>query len=158
VTDEDERTTPIGLFNFAHSYWRSAVALQGIKVRATSPDQPVSFLYIHALELYLKAFLLVNGVSLQDLRSRKYGHKICCLSEKARTLGFEFDELDTEILSIIACIDIIEFRYIVAGYKTLPTHEALDATCRNFHIQAERGLHAKGIKTRPYPEARLKRD
>ena len=148
MDDEEERTTPIGLFNFAHSYWRSAVALQGIKVRATHPGEPASFLYLHALELYLKVFLLLNGVPLDVLRSRKYGHKICCLSEEAATLGYEFDE---EVRSLLACLDIIEMRYIVTGFKTLPTHETLNKTCESFHAQTERALHAKGIKTRQYP-------
>lgn len=148
MDDEEERTTPIGLFNFAHSYWRSAVALQKTKVHATHPGEPASFLYLHALELYLKTFLRLNGIPLDVLRSRKYGHKICCLSERAATFGFQVDE---EVRSILSCIDIIEMRYIVTGYKTLPTHETLDKTCHSFHTQTEAALHAKGIKTRQYP-------
>jgi len=35
MSDEDARTTAFGLFNFAHSYWRSAAALQTLKVKAT---------------------------------------------------------------------------------------------------------------------------
>jgi hypothetical protein len=146
--DEEERTTSIGLFNYAHSYWRSAVALQGVKVRATHTTEPVSFLYIHALELYLKAFLLLNGIPLDVLRSRKYGHKICCLSDKARTFGFRFADEDVEVLSIIACLDIIDYRYIKTGGFHRPTNEALDRTCRSFHEQVETALRASGIATR----------
>lgn len=149
--DEDERTTPIGLFNFAHSYWRSAITLQGQKVNASHPSEPVSFLYIHALELYLKAFLRLKGLSVKDLR-KKYGHKLCCLSQAAQPLGFQFAEEDMEILSVIACLDIIDYRYIKTGGFHRPTNEALDRTCKSFHEQVETGLRSSGIATRRYAD------
>lgn len=39
MTDEDDRTTPIGLFNYPDSYWRSAVALEGAEDRGQSHIQ-----------------------------------------------------------------------------------------------------------------------
>jgi hypothetical protein len=57
IADDNERTNSMGLFNTAEAYWMSAVALQAAKVRAGHASQPVRFLYYHAIELYLKAWL-----------------------------------------------------------------------------------------------------
>ena len=60
----EERTPPIGLFNYARSYWRSAEQLRASKPDVTHPDAPISFLFYHAIELYLKAFLRSAGYDL----------------------------------------------------------------------------------------------
>jgi hypothetical protein len=58
MSDEIERTSPLGLFNYARSYWRSAEYLHAAKLKLTHPSAPATFLFYHAIELYLKAFLL----------------------------------------------------------------------------------------------------
>jgi hypothetical protein len=78
ITDE-ERTNEVGLFHTAESYWKSAAALYAVNVKASHARSPVLFLYYHAIELYLKAFLRGNGHSAKELRGKKFGHKICCL-------------------------------------------------------------------------------
>ena len=55
--DDDERTNAIGLFNTARSYWRSAEHLNAAGVKVTHPEAPVTFLFCHAIELYLKSYL-----------------------------------------------------------------------------------------------------
>jgi hypothetical protein len=82
-SDEDSRSSPLGFFNLAESYWRAAGALENAKLRTTHPNSPISFLYYHAIELYLKAFLRLHGHSARELRSKKFGHRTCCLSERA---------------------------------------------------------------------------
>jgi hypothetical protein len=51
------------------------VALQKAQVKATHPDDPICFLYFHAVELYLKSFLRAHGASVEELRT-KYGHRL----------------------------------------------------------------------------------
>jgi len=80
---DSDRTTSLGLFRYAHSYAASASALRGVKVKATHADASLRFLYSHAIELYLKSFLLMNGVSLDDLRSWTLGHHVSALADKA---------------------------------------------------------------------------
>jgi hypothetical protein len=75
-TDEDERTTALGLFNTADAYRLSAMALQGAQVRHGHADNPVRLLYCHALELYLKA-LLRQKHSVKTLR--RFSHSIALL-------------------------------------------------------------------------------
>jgi hypothetical protein len=58
---DDDRVTDLGLFNFAGSYRAAAEALGKTKFNATHRDVPVNFLYVHALELYMKAFLRCAG-------------------------------------------------------------------------------------------------
>ena len=71
ITEED-RTNELGLFNTAESYWKSAATLYDAKVKASHPMSPVRFLYYHAVELYLKAFLRGNGHSAKELRGKKF--------------------------------------------------------------------------------------
>ncbi len=84
--DEAKRTTCIGLFNYAESYFRSARALDANKPKVTHPDAPVNFLFYHAIELYLKAYLRLKGLTPRELASRKYGHSVAALSKRASEL------------------------------------------------------------------------
>ena len=149
MTDEDERTTPLGLFNYAHSYWRSAVALKQARVKATHPGDPIWFLYFHAMELYLKYYLRLHGKSVANLRD-EYGHRMDRLAKGARSFGFQFDDEDREVLSVIASMNPIDVRYIKTGFFRRPTHEALDRTCKSFHHSAAEALMGRGIKIRRY--------
>ena len=58
---DDDRSTPLGLFNYARSYWQSGVLLHHARAKTTHPDAPVTLLLAHAIELYLKAFLRLRG-------------------------------------------------------------------------------------------------
>ena len=147
--DDNERTTPIGLFHFAHSYWRSAVALEKAKVKATHRDSPISFLYFHAMELYLKAFLRLHDVSVEEL-SKKYRHHVLALSGAAKTLGFHLDDEDEVVVKMMDAMDLTDVRYIRTGRFLQPSHEALHRTCRSFHETVEQALREKGHPVRRY--------
>ena len=60
----------IGTFNYAHSFWRAGRALLIMEWEQgeTHPDSPIEFLHWHAIELFLKAFLLSDGLSEDELR------------------------------------------------------------------------------------------
>jgi hypothetical protein len=150
MSDEDDRTTALGLFNFARTYWQSAVALKKANVRATHRDEPVTFLYCHAVELYLKAFLRAAGMSVKELRE-KYGHNVVKLAEAARADGLDFADEDNEVIVLIKEMDPITLRYIRTGFFTRPALEALDRTCRSFDESVETLLREQGLKTRPLP-------
>jgi hypothetical protein len=109
ITDED-RTNEVGLFNTAESYWKSAAALYEAKVKASHPLSPVLFLYYHAIELYLKAFLRGNGHSAKELRSKKFGHRICYLTDRASVLGLSFMDEDKEVFSKMGTTDSLPTR------------------------------------------------
>jgi hypothetical protein len=149
MSDNDQETTPIGLFHFAHSYWRSAVALEKAEVKVMHPGSPIWFLYFHAIELYLKAFLRLHGTSVEDL-SHKYRHHTRKLADAVKVLGFHFDDEDEEIVSLMAGMDLTDVRYIKTGCFTRPTHEALHRTCKSFHQTVERALRERDHPVRRY--------
>lgn len=141
----EERTTAFGMFNMAESYMRSARALHKARVMATHPESPVSFLYYHAIELYLKSYLRLHGTTVKELASRKFGHRTCCLTEKAATLGLEFMDEDLEIFSLMASTDaIIRSRYLQTGSFTRPTVAALDRVCRSIREPIGQSLKEAG--------------
>ena len=144
MTDEDDRTTPIGLFNFADSYWRSAAALKKAKVQATHPDAPICFLYYHSVELYLKAYLRAEGYPVDDLRTR-YGHNAIKLCDEAKRHGLHLDEEDVAVLAYMGNTDaVIESRFPRTGFFRRPANEALHRTCKSLHYSVGKALKAKG--------------
>ena len=54
---------PIGWFLFADSYLACAEALRRSPPADLRFDAPVRYLLFHAMELYLKAFLRLKGIS-----------------------------------------------------------------------------------------------
>jgi hypothetical protein len=41
---DDDRTTPLGLFNYARSYWQSGVLWHDARAKVTHRDAPVTIL------------------------------------------------------------------------------------------------------------------
>jgi hypothetical protein len=149
TTDEDIRSSPLGFFNVAESYWAGAAALERAELQTTHPNSPISFLYYHAIELYLKAFLRLHGHSAKELRGKKFGHNTCCLSERAVALGLRFDDEDLQVLSLLACTDaVIRSRYIQTGYFRWPAPDALDSTCRSLRQSVGQALKKANIPAR----------
>ena len=148
MADEDDHTTPIGLFNYADSYWRSAVALEKVEVRATHSDAPICFLYYHAIELYLIAYLRAQRHSVQDLRSQ-FGHHSAKLRDEAKRFGLHFDDEDVEVLTIMAETDaVIGSRFLQTGSFQRPANEALNRTCKSLHDSVGEALKGKGFPVR----------
>jgi hypothetical protein len=122
----------LGFFNLADSYRAAAVTLENAKLKTTHPTSPISSLFYHAIELYLKAFLRLGGHTAKELRGKKFGHRTCCLSERAATLGLHFDKHDLRVFSLMSCTDaVIRSRYIETGFYRWPAAESLDRTCNS---------------------------
>jgi hypothetical protein len=121
---DDERTSPVGLFNTARSYWRSAEYLSAARLEVTHPQAPITFLFCHAIELYLKAYLRGTGHDLGQLK--QLGHRVASLAQSAIKSGLVIGTEHSEILDHIDDHDVaIEAWYIVTGFKNQPTNEAL---------------------------------
>jgi len=122
--DDNERTNAVGLFNTARSYWHSAEHLNAANLEVTHPQAPVTFLFCHAIELYLKAFLRGAGKSVAELK--QIGHRVANLAKAAVSAGLKIEPEQSEVLSHIDDASVaIEARYIVTGFKNLPTNDAL---------------------------------
>lgn len=130
---EASRTSPVGLFHHAHSYSVSAATLTKSGIRVTHPEAPIRFLYTHAIELYLKSFLMVKGISLARLRSRALGHDLCALFREAVNLGLVPDRpMESEISSLN---DAIRDRYIETGVRHILPIQALHSLCESLNRQ-----------------------
>lgn len=135
ITEED-RTNETGLFYTAETYWKSANALDEAKVNATHAKYPVLFLYYHAIELYLKAFLRGNGHSARELSTKKFGHDIEKLTTRAAQLGLCYADEDKDVFRMMSGTDaVIRYshrvlqRLAVAG-SALPHLLQFEAECR----------------------------
>lgn len=132
-----EQTNPItiGLFNYAHSYAQSAITLQENETDATHWHAPVYFLYFHAIELYLKAWLVAYGHDLDVLRD-KHGHRVKPLAKLARGHGLVLSEQTEAVIDLMHTTDnVLSARYIRLGMHTrLPFTVFFDA-CQALHEQ-----------------------
>jgi hypothetical protein len=145
--DDDERTNSMGLFNTAEAWRLSAIALQSTKVASGHADQPIRFLYFHALELYLKA-LLRQKYSV-DALEKKLRHKTPRIVREAQTLGLIIEKQDAALLALMGDTDVvIESRYIRTGAKTLPTLEAVERTSKNIRDRVGELLRKRGVLVR----------
>ncbi|PBB45548.1 hypothetical protein CK222_03480 [Mesorhizobium sp. WSM3866] len=101
------------------------------------------------MELYLKAFLRLHGISVSELASNKYGHKTDRLSRRASEFGLPLDDQDIEVLRRMETDIMIRSRYIVTGYFTVPALEALDRTCQSLRESARDAIRKTGTFVRP---------
>lgn len=133
--EEIDRSPPIAVFLSGESFFQSAqylksgVEAEGVRLRF---NMPVYYLYSHAMELTLKAYLLSKGVTSNRLRSRDYGHKLQVLWEACLTEGLPHHPInDAFVAQMIEVLDPFavdfEFRYIQVGFKSLPTFGAVEA-------------------------------
>lgn len=126
----------IAFFNYAHSYAVSASALDKCKLRVTHGDGPVGFLYFHAIELYLKSFLIMRDYPESELKKPKYGHNTTCLGEETKKHGLLLTKTDQLVLDHMATSgNVLASRYIVLGLSTRLSPEVYPATCYRLHTQ-----------------------
>lgn len=132
--DREARTTAVGLYHYGHSYHEAARALFLAKFRATHRDAPLTYLYFHAIELFLKAYLRAHGHTVDDLE-RKFRHDIKRMSKRVTELGFEFHDEDLDVLSYMERTPVvINSRYISTGYFQRPSNEALERTATSIRF------------------------
>ncbi len=144
---DDDRTNPMGLFHFARSYWQSAEYLSVQKLQVTHPSAPVTFLFYHAIELYLKAFLRNTGLTVKDLK--QYSHGVIKLNQAAEKRGLALTGDDKEVINIMGEHDnVIRSRYITTGAYTRPEEEALSAICTRLDTSVGDALRAKSVPIR----------
>jgi HEPN domain-containing protein len=142
---DDDRTTPLGLFNYARSYWQSGVLLHDARAKVTHPDAPVTLLLAHAIELYLKAFLRLRGVGIDEVKN-SFGHDFKKLVDEASSRGLSLVEADMDIAAILTEKESIRgSRYIETGYYQRPGLAALSRTCRGLDQSVSATLRDAGM-------------
>jgi hypothetical protein len=145
---DDDRTTPLGLFNYARSYWQSGVVLHDARAKVTHPDAPVTLLLAHAIELYLKAFLLLRGLGIDEVKN-SFGHDFKKLVDEASSRGLSLMGEDMDIAAILTEKESIRrSRYIETGYFQRPGLAALSRTCRSLDHSVSAALRETGTSIR----------
>lgn len=147
---EDERTTALGLFHYAHAYAEAANNLAEIPREAFLADAPMRFLYSHAAELYLKAYLRLRGVPVAQLRSRSvYGHDFSSLIRGCREHGLELSEDDEASLMVFQ--DAITDRYIENGSRRVLSTERMRELSLRLHLEVGVPIYSTARVKRPLP-------
>lgn len=124
-----DRTSSMGLWTYAKNYLDAGYAVATSVPRALAPT-PAYYLYCHAIELALKAYLRGSGASIRDLK--KIGHDLNKAYRKALGMGLaNICTLTEELVDVIELVNPIysnkEFEYIKIGAKTLPQIDVLQA-------------------------------
>jgi hypothetical protein len=149
AADDFERITPLGFFDYGASYRAAADKLRWCKHKSTHPHAPVHFLYYHAIELFLKAFLRAHDVSVKDLKD--IGHRFDKLRTRAVALGLHLVQADSQVIEFIGGGDLwSQSRYLVVGFKCQPGLGELSRACRRLDHSVAASLVARGIRIRRY--------
>ena len=130
--DPIDRTSALGLWRYAHEFWQAAEAAQAIK-----PGKvfiPSYYLYGHAMELALKAFLRSQGHTVAQLRD--LGHDLEAALKTAEGAGLStFVNLSNDDRTAVGLLNLYyrtkELEYIVVGVKHFPTVQSLRSCAQN---------------------------
>lgn len=136
--------SPYGFFHYGGAFFDIAKAF-----KQSAHFSPVPYyLYCHAIELLLKAFLLANGVPKIDLPKRAlYGHDLGKILQKAKELGLGAvviitQELEKEIEKANKYYAHKGFEYFdvikaVSGYPELPDLLSLECVASALRTELE---------------------
>lgn len=127
-----QSTAAIGSLRMAKEYLSAATRIQApprseIEAFRLRLSWPAYFLVGHAIELSLKGYLLAQGMSTSQLRSRAYGHDLSALLAECRRrrMGLRV-KLSPNELAGIRALDVVysakEFEYVVEGGRHLPPY------------------------------------
>ena len=106
---DPQKTTPIGLARYACDYYDAAMAADdalgdrpGYEIHAPIPAM---YLVGQSIELCLKPYLVFKGVSLVDIKSKKYGHDLEACLTKAEDMNLsklvQLDADDRKVLRVL---------------------------------------------------------
>lgn len=160
----NDRTTPLGLLRYASEYYAGAEATDDAigddRGHERHAPMVVNFLIGQAAELALKAYLLHTGLTVDELRSRNFGHDLIALFDAAMNNGFGKDvsigNKEREMLALLnGYYKDRELQYFKGGMKEAfpvygPLQEAVAAVLR---AAIARVPGAEGLRGRKATEA-----
>jgi hypothetical protein len=101
----------------------------------------------HAIELHLKAFLRLQGMTEPQLRH--IGHNFPKLGSEAAAKGLQTTDVDRAVLDLMAVEDIwSRSRYLETGLLRLPEIKDLITNCTNLKAAVGAALEAAGEPVR----------
>lgn len=120
----------------ADSYYEGGLVCLESKhaARRNVDGSPTFYLFCHAIELVLKAYLLKNGMQLKELAGRSYGHDLIALLSRAKKEGiYRYSPTSKRIWPNIAVLNRAyhakDFEYPADGFrKVVDTRELCEQT------------------------------
>jgi HEPN domain-containing protein len=146
MTQSIDRHPPLGTYYYAASYHVAADLIRDQGLRATHPEAPATFLYYHAIELYLKSFLRFHGVSAKRLQS--IGHDYKRLLSRASKHGLVLGELENKVLNTLDGEIWSRSRYLEIGFFQGPSLHALSTTSSSLRQEVAKVLREAGQPVR----------
>jgi hypothetical protein len=140
-----DRTNSMGLCRYARDYSDAGRVVSEKLVSAVAPT-PAYYLYCHAIELVLKAYLRGSGLSLEELK--KIGHDLSGAYKRALDARLNDKcKLTPEMEQAIELVNPIyrdkEFEYIKIGARTIPTIDILREISELLILSLERFCYEK---------------
>lgn len=154
-----DRSPPIAYLLSAEAFLKTAVhahqalAAKTLRLRF---DMPVYYLYSHAVELTLKAFLRTTGLTAKELSTKRWGHDLARLWNGCFERGLDLD-LPTRLTAgaVVGALAPYaanyEFRYVVTGSRELPTLDAVQEGATLLHHAIEPTIAATVAVPSPEP-------
>lgn len=127
--DANDRSPPITGFLSSECFYKTGQHAHAAHDSDTLRLQfkgPLYYLYCHALELAMKAFLRAKGMSSAELRGPAIRHSLLNLWKECLTrqlaLDFATQNKVGEVIRLLTPYATDhEFRYVRTGFNTLPT-------------------------------------
>jgi hypothetical protein len=116
-------------------------------------EAPVRFLYFHAIELFLKAYLRLQGIEEKDLWRQPYNHDLAYLANAAEQRGLLIGKRVRLVCDAAGDFDKpTEARYIKTGPRSaLPAYKLHEAA-RELQSRVDQALRINGVLTRRLPD------
>ena len=144
---DDERTDAVALHNKARSYLRSARYLNAASPGVSCSHAGVTFLFCHAIELFLLSYLRAHGGEGAELDN--LNRRVAATTSRAVGAGLKLHPDVVATLSQIAeTLTSIEVRYIVTGVKQIPNIGPLSNAAQKLDAAVSKALVDLGLTLR----------
>lgn len=145
----DDHYEGFGFYLLAVDYWKSAVYIQNGrdcgKVELRFKHTVPYYLYVHSIELALKAFLRAKGIEKAKLSTRRYGHNLESLLRKCIQRGMRVDKHERIVVEWLnAFVDDHAFRYLRPGFQQLPADIDVRQACQGILETAKTACEEAG--------------
>jgi hypothetical protein len=144
-------TAPINPRGFHTHGKQFFAATEAVFSSAEPPILPLAFLWGRSVELLLKSYLLAQGMTPDQLRSRKFGHNLVALHTEAQARGID-NLIGTDLINsrLVRLLNLdyvskrLEYRESGANYSLLDAELARRVIGRllrgvDFHLR-QRGI------------------
>lgn len=119
--DLEYRTTPRGMLYWATEFFEAYKIIQKEKGHFLALYQVKFYLLCHTIELLLKAYLLMKGYTVREIRSKAIGHNLIKLTNMV--IDKEEVKISSEAYTLLAKVnayyELKKFEYFERGYKDL---------------------------------------